>query len=368
MLNSVAGTTRPSPNNFGALRLLFATLVVLSHSPELVDGDRSREILTRIFGTLSFGELGVDGFFLISGYLITKSFQDSHSAGRYLLKRVLRIYPGYVVAYLLCVFALGPFVGGHITELSGTQVLREIVGLRQPQMQGVFPGTPYPMLNGSMWTIAYEFRCYLLVLAAGLIGLLSRRSILACIAIGLLALSAMHSNIWDWFPASLQGILGEPDRLVRFAGIFACGALYFLYRDRIRYDWRLAVLAALGLIVLMFWSHLAEAALAIFGGYILFWFAFNVRSSRLAAIGQKVDISYGVYLYAWPLQKLLLWWNPGISPWFVFIDTTAIASLLAFGSWWLVEKPFLNLKTAFGPRSLTSVRKSGMKPRAAKTN
>ena len=304
-----------------------------------------QEILTRIFGTLSFGELGVDGFFLISGYLITKSFQNSRSARGYLLKRVLRIYPGYVIAYLLCVFALGPFVGGSITELSGIRVLAEIGGLMSPSMQGVFPGTPYPALNGSMWTIAYEFRCYLLVVAAGIAGLLPWRSILASIIIGALALSAAHLNIS--LPSILRISLGDPILTIRFAGVFGCGALYYLYRDLIRYDWRLATLASFGLFTLMFSSHLAEASVAILGGYVLFWFAFNVRSERLSAIGAKVDISYGVYLYAWPIQKVLIWNYPTISPWLVFIETTAIASIIALGSWRLVEQPFLKLKTEF---------------------
>jgi peptidoglycan/LPS O-acetylase OafA/YrhL len=71
-----------------------------------------------------------------------------------------------------------------------------------------------------------------------------------------------------------------------------------------------------------------------------------VRSTRLAAVGHKVDISYGVLLYANPVQKLLIWLYPGISPWLVFIEATAIASILALASWRLVEKPFLNLKAA----------------------
>jgi peptidoglycan/LPS O-acetylase OafA/YrhL len=337
-------------NNFGALRLVFAVLVILSHSPVLVDGDGSREILLRIFGTISLGEIGVDGFFLISGYLITKSFMGSSTYGEYFLKRVLRIYPGYVVAYLLCVFALGPFVGVRIAELSDGTVLREIVSLSMPGVQGVFPGSPYPALNGSMWTIAYEFRCYLLVMVAGIIGLLSRRSVVAFLTISALVLSAAHPKILSHIPAGLKLFVGEPDILITFSGVFGCGALHYLYRDRIRYDWRLAVLAALGMIALMFWSVTAEAAFAIFGGYIVFWFAFNVHSPSLAAIGRKVDISYGVYLYAWPVQKLLIWWNPAISPWWVFTGATVIASLLALGSWRLVEKPFLGLKTAFVPR------------------
>jgi peptidoglycan/LPS O-acetylase OafA/YrhL len=331
-----------SPNNFGGLRLLFAVLVVVSHAPELIDGDRSREILTRIFGTLSFGEVGVYGFFLISGYLITKSFEDSRSVKSYVLKRVLRIYPGYIAAYLLCVFALGPFVGGHISELSGARVMMEMIGLKAPGMEGVFPGSHYPALNGPMWTISYEFRCYLLVIAAGFLGLLANRRILLGLTAATLVLSAMHLDIV--LPFGLRAVVGEPGKLIMFAGIFACGALHYLYRDRIRYEWQWAAFCVVALVVLMFYSLLAEAALATLGGYVLFWFAFNVRSKNLGAIGRNVDLSYGIYLYAWPVQKLLIWFDPEVSPWSC-LETTAIATALALASWTLIEKPFLNLKT-----------------------
>jgi peptidoglycan/LPS O-acetylase OafA/YrhL len=165
----------------------------------------------------------------------------------------------------------------------------------------------------------------------------------------LLVLSAMQPNIWGWLPGRLIIFLGDPQLIVKFIGVFGCGALFYLYRDRIRYDWRLAILAVCGLMVLLFSPRLAEAALSILGGYLLFWFAFNVKSPTLAAVGQKMDLSYGVYLYAWPVQKLIIWLDPGISPWLVFIEATAIAGIFASGSWWLVEKPFLNLKAAFIP-------------------
>src|SRR5436305_12963454 len=111
---------------------------------------------------------------------------------------------------------------------------------------------------------------------------------------------------------------------MRFFGIFGCGALYFLYRDSIKYDWRLAAVGSLSLAGLMFSRHLAEPAVAIVGGYIVFWFAFNVQSKSLASIGKRVDLSYGVYLYAWPVQKIFIQISPSISPWLLSFYTTLI--------------------------------------------
>src|SRR5690349_3903397 len=89
-------------NGFGALRLIFASLVIVSHTPEIIDGDRRNEILTNVFGTISFGELAVFGFFIVSGYLITSSYLSSRSPIDYLLRRVARIYPGFIIAFLIC--------------------------------------------------------------------------------------------------------------------------------------------------------------------------------------------------------------------------------------------------------------------------
>jgi peptidoglycan/LPS O-acetylase OafA/YrhL len=107
-LTDMTDADQPHRNNFGLLRLIFAMCVLVSHSIELVDGNRSREPLTFIFGTLSLGELGVDGFFLVSGYLIAQSFENSASVLLYLGKRILRIYPAFVVAFVLSIVVVGP--------------------------------------------------------------------------------------------------------------------------------------------------------------------------------------------------------------------------------------------------------------------
>lgn len=157
-------------NNFGLLRLLLATLVIISHSPEILDGNRSREILTRAFGTISFGDFAVDGFFIISGYLVTKSFLQDPSVFSYLGKRALRIYPGFLVGFWLCVLLVAPFVSGSTRILSVSTLLQEFpnsIGLQEPLVKGVFPGMAYPSLDSPMWTIGFEFKCYILTMCPG---------------------------------------------------------------------------------------------------------------------------------------------------------------------------------------------------------
>ncbi|CAH2598861.1 Acyltransferase [Rhodovastum atsumiense] len=336
-----------SQNKFGFLRVLFAILVILSHSPELLDGNRSREILTRLFGTISIGELAVDGFFLISGYLITASWETSRTTGQYLLKRVLRIYPGFIVAFLISLLVVGPLAGGDLASLLGRPGLRQFARmllLGEPQLQGAFVDLPYPALNGSMWTVIYEFRFYLATMALGILGIIRHRHVYLGMTLLLMVIWVAVPHLRIGLPGAVEMVAGEVHHSIRLFALFCCGGLFYLFRDKILYDGRLAGLAAVTTCCLLFSSRLAEPGLAVFGGYVLFWVSFHARPNLLSGIDNRIDLSYGLYLYAWPVQNLLIAQTHDISPWVLFAISSALAALLGTASWVLVENPFLRLK------------------------
>lgn len=333
-------------NNFGLLRLVFAVLVIVSHSYELIDGNRAREPLTLIFGTYSVAEIAVAGFFIVSGYLIAQSYTASMSVPAYLSKRVLRIYPAYIAASLCCIVLVGPLGGADLAALSidnWATVIFRILTLQTPKLPNVFAGQHYPSLDGSMWTIAYEFRCYLLLPILGYCALLRGKIILPLASI--LWIGAMVSTIY-WPTARFGPLVGSVGETLRLTALFLTGALFFLYRHRIVYANEFAAFAALGLVIAMFDHWLAGPALAAFGGYLVFWFAFLPNTPRLNAINSTLDLSYGIYLYAWPLQMLLIRHVPGILPVTLILLATLGSTLLAYFSWTFIEQPAMNQKKA----------------------
>jgi peptidoglycan/LPS O-acetylase OafA/YrhL len=353
-------------NNFGLLRLVFAALVIVSHSFELIDGNRTREPLTLIFGTLSVAELAVAGFFIVSGYLITQSYENSSSILSYLSKRVLRIYPAFIGASLFCVFVVGPLAGADLATVSITgwvKILFRMLALQIPKLTDVFVGQPYPSLNGSMWTIAYEFRCYLAVVILGSLGLI-KKSVLAPLTI-VLWIGAIATTP-DWPQVRFEGLFGNLHETLRLTALFLTGASFFVFRNRIVYRNELAALAAFGLVISLFNHVIVGPGVAIFGGYLTFWFAFLPNTPRLQAINSKTDISYGIYLYAWPIQMLSIRYISDISPVNVMLLATIGAGLLAYLSWKFIERPALSLKTVQirhrAPRSLSLPEKRVIHP------
>lgn len=290
-------------NTFGFLRLLFASFVIFAHTPELHDGNRNQEFLSRIFGTLSLGDFAVDCFFLVSGYLITSSCLNSRSTVDYFSKRIVRIYPGYLVAFILCVLVAVPLGGGTIEQSAATwaKAVAKAVALQMPELGTVFPGTSYPDLNGSMWTIAYEFRCYVFVGILGLAGLLrpSRVGIIYVLTLALVAAAlifpmehatAFHSADVEATRTTQEAAtlfawnvtIGNLRETIRLTSIFAVGGCYFLLRDRLRFNRATIAIATIALMACLFSERMANPGVAIFGG---FWF-WPPHAMRMAAFSR----------------------------------------------------------------------------------
>ncbi len=340
-------------NNFNLLRFALASLVILSHAPELHDGNREREVLTRLFHTLSFGELAVDGFFLLSGYLITQSWQREPRAYRFFIKRVLRILPAFVVASLLSVAVIGPLAAAepatYWAEFSSFRFLQGLAVLYPPITPEVFPGRPHPELNGAMWSIRWEFLCYVVVVITGLVAGLRFKAAWA-------VLTLLWSSVWliEGLTHGTSAQLSFPYQqhpLWRLLTCFFAGGCFQLFEHRLSVTPCRVSLALALLIAGMFSSRLAEPALIVFGGFLLFAAAHR-PVAQLAAFNRAPDVSYGVYLYGWPIQNLASATWPRADVWLMLPAVYLTAIALAALSWYLIERPALSLKRLAGARSI----------------
>ena len=362
--------------HFSLLRAGLAALVVLSHSFDLIDGNPYRQPVYRVFGTVTFGSLAVDGFFIVSGFLITQSFLGSGYVA-YGVKRVLRIYPGFLVAFVVSVVIAQVF-SGHSLWLPAADLAHNAanaVFLLGPDLKDPFPGQPYAAANGSMWTISYEFHCYVVVMVLGAVGVLRRRWVVLVAAGGLLAaLLVWPAGDWPGFADQAEASIGFVARLLqrardfvvedpyqdaRLLGMFLAGACFYLFRDVVVYRGWAAVLAVVGLTACLFFKPLAKPGFAVFGGYLIFWVAFLPAKLWISGFLTRVDLTYGIYLYAFPIQKAVIAVVPGIQPYELFVVALVASGAAGFLSWTLVERPCLALKAMLPRRRDDAVAASG---------
>ncbi|MEE7492341.1 acyltransferase [Methylobacterium oryzae] len=354
--STIAAALERGRNGFTGLRLMLALAVVVSHAFSVATGAAGDEPLARLTG-YTLGEHAVNGFFAVSGFLVTMSC-DRRGIRDYAIARTLRILPGLVAATL--VVALG--LGAVLTRLPAAEYWRDpglwsfIRGTlttfkSNAALPGVFESNPYRAPLGTVWTLKYEVLCYLGVLAAALCGLLRRRWSAPLIVAGLtLALSIACGIRGADLPKGTETAL-------RLPLIFAAGACLYLWRDSLRVSAAALACLAFGALVLAR-TPAYPALLFLVEAYGVVWLALGPLARGL--FDPSADLSYGVYLYGWPIQQSLhaLW--PTASGPALLVPTLALTLPVAALSWYGVERPALSLKArALGRRRLGTIEPAG---------
>lgn len=339
-------------DNFSLLRLVLAAAVVVSHGYSIPTGDNTLEPLFHATG-LRLGEHAVNCFFTISGFLVTMSFLN-RGPRDYVIARLLRIVPGFVVAALVTVFGIGlaftvlPSIG-YVTDPATWRYLMQVLtGFKSAgAMPGVFLDNPHPWPMGTVWTLRYEIALYGGVLLAGIAGLLQRWIFVALLASALLVTTIMMDAFWP--DAGKYAMT-----MLRLVLMFALGAAFYLGRDGVRLSW--LGLAALALATwVSFTTPFYFALLYVTEAYGILMLAFAMRLplvSWLVSWSDRADLSYGIYLYGWPIQQALVALHPKAEPVALLAPALLLSALAGFLSWTLIEKPAVTLKSVLAGQRL----------------
>jgi peptidoglycan/LPS O-acetylase OafA/YrhL len=298
------------------------------------------------FGHHSLGGIGVLIFFTISGFLVAQSWDRDPHLWRFAMRRVLRIWPGLFVTLALCALVLGPAVTEmSVREYFSSPLVRSFFGMLwmevQPTLPGVFLNSPVPGVpNGALWTIPLEVKCYIYLGLLGIAGVLKRPQIFLLIA------SSLFIYIYGIvdLDRALDAGLRRPFKW-EFATYFVAGAAFHYFpwvwsspKRQLYLGSGLALAAcaagATGRPLLACWILLPFAALVVA----------TSSTPVLRRFGRFGDLSFGIYIYGFPVQQTVLWALPEWSFAKSLMLVTATTIILAWLSWHLVEKQALRLK------------------------
>ena len=336
-------------NNFDLLRILFAWFVIVSHA-YVLNGDGATDPLFELTQqTFLFSFIGVKGFFIISGYLIFKSMMVSTSIFEYLVKRVLRIFPALAVVLIITLVAVYFVYPTNLPPFfSNKEVYAYFLGnviLFKPHffISGIFSGLPSSAINGSLWTIEYEFFFYLFILFFFFIRSQKKQLIIALSVVVVLFL-VVRLFFYDWTVQTHFFIPLEP--LFDLGSYFLMGSLLSCFDfDNIPAKNTIAAVLLMALAASVYFKV----------GHTVVYFTLpflviylGKQKSRVATFvhARIGDPSYGIYLYAFPLQQFIIYWfRP--STLMLFIASTIGAFIFGYLSWILIEKKALALKQYF---------------------
>lgn len=348
---TLAARLQGRDNNFDFLRFFAASLVIFSHAFGLAQGKGSHEPLAVLTQDhVSLGSFAVAVFFVVSGFLITMSYDNSAGNREYLLKRCLRIFPGLAVVLLVTALVIGPLV--TILPLPSYFAAPQTWGYlgnillfdMDEHLPGVFRDNPHaPIVNGSLWTLWYEFVCYLLVMLLGWLGWLRWQVMAFVVAASVIVRINLSGVPVLWHLNDAFTWLRWQSDYLDLLPYFASGALLYQLRHRIPLSGGLA-LVALGVLVAGALTGHFPQAFVLAGGYFILYLAFApwLKLGRFAKYG---DFSYGLYIYAYPVQQAVSHFlGAAVTWWSNALIAYPIVVLCAAASWHWVEGPALASK------------------------
>lgn len=334
-------------NNFTLLRFSAAMTVLFAHSIAVLGLPPEREFFFNRIG-FSLGEMGLDMLFVTSGFLVTASLVGRQDLIAYLWARILRVYPGLLVMLVLTVFLLAPaltslpraeYYASPLTWEYFRKCATLIGGVRY-SLPGVFDNVPLKgEFNGSLWTMPVEVRMYLYLAAIWValafmpaVRIKAMRFVLPISAVALLAMVLG--------PRLTGGVVNGANIRVF---MFLYGSSLYLWRDKVPVGpWLLAgILAALVLasfdksvFFLVYLACLAPLVL-----HLVY-----VPGGRIRAFNDWGDYSYGVYIYAFPVQQTLAFLFPAMTLAGMMASSAVVSVSIAILSWKLIEERALSLK------------------------
>jgi peptidoglycan/LPS O-acetylase OafA/YrhL len=337
-------------NNFTGARLLLASGVIWTHCYWLATGVSAADEVSSLVG-LPVSHLAVNGFFFVSGFLICQSLFRQAGVFSFLAMRVARIWPALILCTLLTLTAFALLSDRAVNFIAEPESVQfALMNLLTIVVKPAFAVPPLTaggetlVVNGSLWTIPWELRCYL-VMALGFAVVGYRR---AAVVRPVLILSvvaaigwALAQQWWTGFPSTKGGLLYNLDIWMRLWGCFAAGALVWLERARAMPPWWLGVVLTIasvaeqqlmGSALLVTPAVFALVLTGVFGG-----------GPDRAVTADWPDFSYGIYIFAFPVMILLQQIAPGLVADHRMMAAANLAAVLPLAalSWFLVEKPAL---------------------------
>jgi peptidoglycan/LPS O-acetylase OafA/YrhL len=335
---SLARRFDPRRNSFDALRLVLAGLVAVDHGIIMRTG-----VVHQINGS-ALGDFAVDGFFVLSGFLVCRSYLRMHSLSRYLWHRAVRILPGFWVCLVVTALIAAPLIAVLEHRAVGSVFVTDptafgyitnnfLLSMQQFDIAGLLAATPSPStMDGALWTLVYEAFGYLLLGVMGVVGILAERRWVVVAATAVVWLVNVLQSV---------GVVQGGTISARLMLLFLLGCLAHLFADKLPMSGFWAIAATVVFVASILWVEPYRVVGAPALAYLLIW----MGSCSPITVSIRTDLSYGLYIYHYLTFQVLMLTPVATLPVAAFVLVGFTVSLVpAAGSWFAIEKPALARK------------------------